>query len=88
MATFLVDRDLPGASLADLAAAQHAAIEASEVAAAAGTPVRYLRSVFVPGEAHCMCLFEGPDAAAVRRVNDAAELPYRRVTPAWDLPHP
>jgi len=88
VATFLVDRDLPGASLADLAAAQHAAIEASEAAAAAGTPVRYLRSVFVPGEAHCMCLFEGPDAASVRKVNDAAMLPYRRVTPAWDLPHP
>ncbi len=82
---FMVDRDLPGITGEQLAAAQQAAIKTSQEFASAGNPVRYLRSTFVPGEARLMCLFEAPDADIVERVNQAAGLPYTRVVQAVDL---
>ena len=45
-----------------------------------GTPVRYLRSFFIPGEDKCYCLFEGPSPEAVREANDRAGLPYDRIS--------
>ena len=52
---------------------------------AEGKPVRYIRSMFVPGEAHCMCLFEAPSPDLVREVNEAAQIPFTRVSEAVDL---
>ena len=85
MATYMVDRDLPGISMEQLGAAQQRAIEWSQRYQAEGRNVRYIRSTFVPGEAHCMCLFEAPDAEVVAELNDDAEIPYTRVTEALDL---
>jgi hypothetical protein len=85
MPVFMVDRNLPGMSLEQLAGAQRAAIETSQQFTKQGKPVQYIRSTFVPGEAHCMCLFEAPNAERVREVNDAAKLPYTRVIEALDL---
>jgi hypothetical protein len=85
MPVFLVDRNLPGMTLDQLAGAQRAAIETSQTFSSQGKPVRYIRSTFVPGEAHCMCLFEAPDAARVKEVNEAAKLPFTRITEALDL---
>lgn len=82
---YMVDRDLPGITLEQLAGAQQAAIATSEQFSAAGKSVRYIRTTFVPGEDHCMCLFEAPDAARVKEVNEAAGLPYTRVIEALDL---
>lgn len=83
---YMVDRDLPGITMEQLAGAQQAAIATSEQFTAAGKPVRYLRSLFVPGEAHCMCLFAAPAAELVKEVNEAAQLPYTRIVEALDLP--
>ena len=69
MGVYLVDRDLPGITGEGLAALQRAEITASQQLTAAGQAVRYLRSVFIPGEARCMCLFEAEDEAAVAAVN-------------------
>ncbi len=85
MTVYMVDRNLPGVTLEQLAAAQKAAIETSSRFTAEGKPVRYIRSTFVPGEAHCMCLFEAPNAAVVREVNEAAKIPFTRVIEAQDL---
>ena len=85
MPVFMVDRDLPGISLDQLAAAQRAAIETSKEFTASGKPVRYIRSTFVPGESHCMCLFEAPSPELVREVQEAAQIPFTRVTEAVDL---
>jgi hypothetical protein len=68
-----------------LAAAQRAAIETCQNLSRQGKNVGYLRSTFVPGEAHCMCLFEAPTAERVKEVNDNAKLPYTRITEAMDL---
>jgi hypothetical protein len=85
MGTYMVDRNLPGVTLDQLAAAQKAAIETSNQFSAQGKPVRYIRSTFVPGESHCMCLFEAPNAAVVREVNEAAKIPFTRIVEAADL---
>jgi hypothetical protein len=64
---------------------QRAEISASHQLTAAGQKVRYLRSVFIPGEARCMCLLEAEDEAAVVAVNEVAWLPFTRIVEARDL---
>ena len=85
MPVYMVDRDLPGITLDQLAAAQRAAIETSKEFTANGKPVRYIRSTFVPGESHCMCLFEAPSPELVKEVQEAAQIPFTRVSEAVDL---
>ncbi len=64
---------------------QQAAIDTSNRFASEGTPVRYIRTTFVPSESRSMCLFEGPDSASVEEVNKAANIPFTRVIEALDL---
>lgn len=85
MAVYMVERDLTGITMPQLAGAQQSAIDTSRRFTADGTPVRYIRSTFVPGEARCMCLFDAANAEDVKKVNDAAQLPYLRVVEALDL---
>lgn len=85
MSVYMVDRDLPGISMDELAAAQQRAIEWSGKYQSQGKNVRYIRSTFVPGESHCMCLFDASSSELVRNLNDDAQIPYTRVTEALDL---
>jgi hypothetical protein len=85
MAVYMVERNLAGITMPQLAGAQQAAITTSRRFTADGTPVRYIRSTFVPGEARCMCLFDASSAEDVRKVNEAAEIPFVRIVEALDL---
>ncbi len=85
MAVYMVDRDLPGIDLPSLAAAQNAAIETSNRFSEEGKPVRYIRSTWVPGDAHVMCLFDAASADIVRDVNETAGIPFTRIVEALDL---
>ena len=85
MGVYLVDRDLPGITREGLAMIQRVQISMSQELTAAGQEVRYLRSLFIPGEARCMCLFEAADEAAVVATNLAAGLPFTRIVAALDL---
>ncbi|HVL68355.1 MAG TPA: DUF4242 domain-containing protein [Vicinamibacterales bacterium] len=85
MAVYMVERDLAGITMPQLADAQQAAIATSRRFTADGTPVRYIRSTFVPGEARCMCLFDASSAEDVKKVNEAAQLPFVRIVEALDL---
>ena len=85
MAVYMADRDLPGITLEQLAAAQQAAIKTGQEMTAEGKPVRYIRTTFVPGESHVMCLFEAETPDLVREANDRARIPYTRVIEAMDL---
>ena len=85
MPVYMADRELPGISMDQLADAQRAAIRTSEQFTKAGKPVRYLRSMFVPEEAHCMCLFEADNEQTVREVNEKAGIPFKRIVEAKDL---
>jgi hypothetical protein len=85
MTVYMVERDLKGIAMADLAAAQKAAINTAQAYTAQGTPVRYIRSTFAPEDGRCMCLFEAGSAEDVKKLNDEAKLPYSRVVEALDL---
>ncbi len=85
MAVYLVEREFGGITIEQLARAQRSAITTSRQFSEAGTPVRYLRSTFVPADGRCLCLFEAADPVSVREVNDAAGLPFTRIVEALDL---
>ncbi len=85
MAVYMVERDLPGITMEQLAAAQKAVIEKGREFTANGKNVRYIRSTFVPGESKCMCLFEAPNPELVKEVNEAAQIPFTQIKEALDL---
>ncbi len=85
MATYMVERDLKGIAMDDLAGAQKAAIATAEQMRQQGSDVRYLRSTFAPEDGRCMCLFDASSEADVKRLNEEAGLPYDRIVPAMDL---
>ncbi len=85
MPVYMVDRDLPGIQMEQLAAAQKAAIDLSQKMTAQGKNVRYIRSAFVPGEAHCMCFFEAANPDVVKELNETAKIPFKRIVEAMDL---
>lgn len=75
----MVERRLPGFTADDLPAAAGAAKSTTAEMTEEGTPVRYLRSTFVPTEEKCYCLFEGASEDAVKEANERASLPYERI---------
>lgn len=85
MTVYMVERNLKGISMEDLGGAQQAAIAEAAEMSRKGAAVRYIRSTFAPEDGRCMCLFEGDSAEQVRRLNDAAGLPYTNVVEALDL---
>lgn len=85
MQVYMVERSLKGIPMSDLASAQGRAISAAEEMTKAGTPVRYIRSTFVPDSGCCMCLFAARDAEHVKELNQKANIPFDSVVPALDL---
>jgi hypothetical protein len=78
----MVERSLPGFSEDQLPGAAGAAKSTSEQMTDEGTPVRYLRSTFVPQEEKCFCLFEGDSEEVVKTAQERAGLPYDRIVEA------
>ena len=85
MSVYMVERDLQGIAMEDLAAAQKAATGKAAEMQSEGSDIRYIRTTFAPEDGRCMCLFEADSDADVKRLNDEAGLPYNRVVPALDL---
>ncbi len=85
MPKYMVERHLPGITSDQLSAAATRAKSVTAQMSDEGTPVRYLRSTFVPGEEKCYCLFDGPSADAVEQANKRAEIPYERVVEAMHI---
>ena len=88
MPVYMVERELPGITMEQLADAQKKAIQTGKELTAEGRQVRYLRSMFVPGECRCMCLFEAASAENVKEANERAQIPFTRIVPAADLESP
>ncbi len=85
MPKYMVERYLPGITTDQLSGAAARAKSTTAQMSEEGTPVRYLRSTFIPGEEKCYCLFEGPSAEAVEEANTRAEIPYERVVEAMHI---
>ena len=85
MPVFMVERDLKGIAMEDLAAAQKAAMAKAQEMSDRGSDIRYIRTTFAPEDGRCMCLFEAASDSEVRQLNDEAGLPYSHVVSAMDL---
>lgn len=79
MPRYMVERNLPGLTSEQLAAAAKSAKDTTATMTREGKPVRYLRSTYVPSEAKCFCLFEGPSRELVREANERAKLPFEKI---------
>ena len=85
MSVYMVERDLKGIAMADLAGAQKAAIAKAAEMREGGADISYIRSTFAPADGRCMCLFNATNKDDVIRLNDDAGLPYTTVVEAMDL---
>ena len=85
MPKYIVERNIPDLTAEQLSAAAAAAKDAAMRSTRGGTPIRYLRSTYVPGESKCYCLFEAPSVEDVREVNEAAALPISRIVEALHI---
>ena len=78
MTVYMVERELKGIAMSDLAGAQKLAIATARDMSAQGTQIRYVRSTFTPDDGRCMCLFEAAKRDDVHLLNDTAALLARR----------
>lgn len=85
MQVYLVERSLKDIPMEQLAAAQRNAIRTAAQMTAEGTPIRYLRSTFVPESGECNCLFSAAGPEQVRALNERAGIPFDKVVAALDL---
>jgi hypothetical protein len=88
LATFIVDRVVPGLTTELLLEAQRLLYQAARRVSRGADTVRYVRCTFVAEEQRCICLFEAPSAEVVRQVNDIAQVPFRRIQPATEFSAP
>jgi hypothetical protein len=79
MPEYMVERTLPGFTPDQVRAAAVRAKTAAAQMNREGTPVRYHRSTFLPGEEKCFCSFQGASAEDVLELNRRADLPVERI---------
>jgi hypothetical protein len=85
IATYLTESTLPDVSVEALEALQSALLASSKRSTAEGKPVRYLRSISIPGDGLVIWLFEALDAVGVRNVNEEAKLLFTRTVEVIEL---
>ncbi len=85
MAVFMVDLDHMELTLEQLAKMQKKAVDMSQRFTEDERPVQYLRSVYIPSEAHCISFFASPSVVFVRDVNEAAQIPFTRIVQVIEL---
>jgi hypothetical protein len=79
MPTYLVETYMPRSRAREARAAGRRARAAAEELSREGSPVRYLRTTFLPGDETCFHLFEASSADAVEEVSRRARLGGARI---------
>ena len=82
MAEFVVECYVSRADAGAVERGAERARLAAEELTREGTPVRYLRSIFVPEDETCFFMCEAASADAVRETARRAALPFERVAEA------
>jgi mono/diheme cytochrome c family protein len=85
MARYLAELYLSRTSSGGLREAAARARSAAEDMTHEGTPVRYLRAIFLGEDETCFHLYEAGSAEAVREASRRAAIPVERVTEALDV---
>ena len=79
MAEFLVELYVPRSEGEAVEEGASRARRAAEVLTLEGTPVQFLRSIFVPEDETCFFLYKAASSDAVRTAAQRAALRYERV---------
>jgi hypothetical protein len=82
MPSYLIEAYLPRWRSRELPATVRRLEHAAESLVAEGTPVRHVRSTFLPGDELCLHLLEAESAATVREASRRAAIEPARVVPA------
>ena len=83
--TYLVERYWPGVDVDALLAAIPRLEAAAREMADEGSPVEHVGSILMPVDQVVFSLFTASDPAAVRRLNERADLPVDRIATAIAL---
>ena len=82
MPTYLVERYWPGVTSELLLEALNRGRQVMEQMSEGGASVRDIGCILIPGEEVVFSVYEGPSAAAVRRLNELAGIPVSRIVEA------
>src|SRR5690242_9294473 len=82
MPEFLVELYVSRVDAASIRRSAERARRAAEELSDEGTPVRYLRAIFVPEDETCFQLYRASSVAAVRAVAPRAGLRFERISEA------
>ena len=85
MGCFVVIRHLPGVTPEALTGAGLRAKSCAAEMTEEGTPIRWLRSFFIPETEETHCYFEAPSSDAVREVNERANIPFSKIHEVQEL---
>jgi hypothetical protein len=83
--TYLAELYLERLGTRDLDEGAALARAAANEVRAAGTPVRYLRSIFVPSDEICFHLFEAASAEGVQQAISRAGIAVQRIAEAIEI---
>jgi Protein of unknown function (DUF4242) len=82
VAEFIVELHVSPADAESVTSAGQRARLAARALTFLGTPVRYLRSIYIPEDETCLLVFEAASADAVREAARGATLSFERVAEA------
>ncbi|MGD2013212.1 MAG: DUF4242 domain-containing protein [Desulfobacterales bacterium] len=85
MPYFVVQRKLTGITTEDLTGAGLRAKTCCAEMTDEGTPVRWLRSYFLPTTEETHCYFEGADADVIKEANERAQIPFTSIAEVVEL---
>ena len=88
MPLFVAERFLPDITLEQVTAFQQSLIKMTDYFNSKGKSIRYIRTLFIPGEFRCICTFEATTAKIIQEVNEAAQFPFLRIVPTVELQNP
>jgi hypothetical protein len=86
LSTFLVERYWPGVDAGSLRAVLPRLDDAAREMTAEGTPVEHVGSILMPVDEVVFSIIAAADEAAVRRLNERADLPVDRISTAITVP--
>lgn len=85
MPMFVVKRTLPGITPDEVHGAGVRAKSCAAEMQVEGSEVRWVRSFYLPETEQTHCYFEGPDAGAIRALNERARIPFDEITLAVEM---
>ncbi len=85
MPMFVVKRELPGITPDGIHGAGIRVKSCAAEMQKEGTNVHWLRSFFLPDAEQTHCYFEGPDEAAIRDLNERAQIPFIEISPVVEM---